>query len=150
MKIGDTVKSKATGKLYKVVAQKAGREGFLCDSITHDDSQYYFFDEEVDVVSEMEERVENIVRESVCEYCEKTLHMGKKVGKVDSCELMGNMPIIDEFSEKKIVPNGNNPVQYIRKYKDRYSLVTEFSNDEGTVILLPINYCPMCGRRLDK
>ena len=130
MKIGDTVKSKATGKLYKVVAQKEGREGFLCDSITHDDSQYYFFDEEVDVVSEIEECAENIVIESVCEYCEKTLHVGKKVGEVDSCELMENMLIIDENNKQKVYV----PIRQIAKslgyndYNGSYTTKSEEKN----------------------
>lgn len=66
MKVGDIVKSKATGKLYKIVSQKEGRNGFHCDSISNDDdSQYYFFDEEVDVISENEANEETISIENL-------------------------------------------------------------------------------------
>lgn len=57
MEIGDIVKSKATGRLYKVVGQKEGRKGYLCDAVEREDSQYYFFDEEVDIVSDTTEKV---------------------------------------------------------------------------------------------
>lgn len=47
MNVGDIVKSKSTGKLYKVIEQKS-QTGFVC---TDDDgSKYYFFESEVDVV----------------------------------------------------------------------------------------------------
>ena len=84
----------------------------------------------------------------MCEYCEKSKNTSKKVAETEFCELMENMPIIDEFTEKEIIADGNNPVQYIRRYKHMYFLVTEFADDEGNVILLPIKHCPICGRKL--
>lgn len=53
MNIGDTVKSKVTGKLYKVIEQKENRQGYVCES-ADDDKKYYFFEDEVEVVSEEE------------------------------------------------------------------------------------------------
>lgn len=84
----------------------------------------------------------------MCEYCEKVIGRGRKKTETEECELMKNFPIIDDFTEKEIQNNGENPVQYIRKYKGRYLLVTEFGNNDGDAILSRINYCPMCGRKL--
>ena len=84
----------------------------------------------------------------MCKYCEKVIATGKHVKDVIEAELMETLPIIDGFNEKPIENDGNNPVQYIRKYENRYSLITEFADDEGTILLLPINNCPMCGRTL--
>lgn len=50
MKLGDIVKSKNSGKLYKVVEQKEGRNGFACENA--DGDRYYFFDSEVEIVED--------------------------------------------------------------------------------------------------
>ena len=58
MKVGDTVRSKSTNLLYKVVQKKENREGYICDPVTaimYPDEKFYFFDDEVDVISENEE-----------------------------------------------------------------------------------------------
>lgn len=55
MKVGDTVKSKTTGYLYKVVEHKKDRDGYICESIESNE-RFYFFDEEVEVVSENAEK----------------------------------------------------------------------------------------------
>lgn len=58
MKVGDTVKSKSTNLLYKVVQKKENRAGYICEPVTaimHPDEKFYFFDDEVDVVSEKTE-----------------------------------------------------------------------------------------------
>ena len=85
----------------------------------------------------------------MCKYCEKKIATGNRVKEVIRVELMENLPIIDDFSEKPIENDRNNPVQYMRKYENKYSLITEFANGEGTVLLLHINNCPMCGRKLN-
>lgn len=84
----------------------------------------------------------------MCRYCEKVIGAGKPIDTGTQSELMECLPVIDEFSEKPIENNGNNPVQYIRRYGIRYSLITEFADEEGTVFLLPVHNCPMCGRSL--
>lgn len=86
----------------------------------------------------------------MCKYCETVKHTGGKVGNSAKYELMENLPIIDEYSEQAIVPDGENPVQYIRKYRDKFCLITELADGDGTVLLLPINNCPICGRKLGK
>lgn len=84
----------------------------------------------------------------MCVYCEKVTGKGRKITESDHVELMQNMTIYDDFTNKEIIHDGNSPVQYIRKYKQKYFLVTEFANDDGDVIVLPIQFCPMCGRKL--
>lgn len=88
----------------------------------------------------MEALQERIDRECGCEFC-------LPVSNAD-CELMKNFALKDDFSGKEIVDGGNHPAQYIRRYKKRYFLVTEFADDEGTCIVCEIKNCPMCGRNL--
>lgn len=83
---------------------------------------------------------EKLEREKGCELC-------LTVSNAD-CELMKNFSTKDDFSGKEIVDDGNHPAQYIRRYKKRYFLVTEFADDEGTCIVCEIKNCPMCGRNL--
>lgn len=84
----------------------------------------------------------------MCEYCEKVIGRGEKKTEIEECELMKNFPIMDEFTETEITNDGENPIQYIRKYYGRYLLVTEFGNNDDDTILFRINYCPICGRKL--
>ena len=78
----------------------------------------------------------------MCEYCEdKELYT--------DYIYMSSLPILDDFDEKPF-KDLDEICQYIRKSKENktYNLITEFPNDNGDVINLPINYCPMCGRKL--
>ena len=55
MKVGDTVRSKSTNLLYRVVEKKKNRAEYTCVPVTaimHPDEKFYFFDDEVDVVTE--------------------------------------------------------------------------------------------------
>ena len=64
MNVNDVVKSKATGKLYTVIKKKENRDGFLCSSLDSNDlGTYYFFEDEVEIVSEIEET--NALKESL-------------------------------------------------------------------------------------
>ena len=79
----------------------------------------------------------------MCEYCECKETNNKY-------NYMDNLPILDDFDEK---PFKNNKIyQYIRRLNKNktYNLITEFPNDNGDVINLPIKYCPMCGRKLEE
>ena len=65
MKPNDVVKSKATGKLYKVESRKEGREGYLCIPLNKEDNgTYYFFEDEVEIVASIAE----IKGEAVSDY----------------------------------------------------------------------------------
>lgn len=52
MEIGDIVRSNNTGRKYIVISKPRNKQGFICREIALKDSDYYFFDEEVEVVSE--------------------------------------------------------------------------------------------------
>ena len=77
----------------------------------------------------------------MCEYCEIDCKNNNEY------QYMNNMPVLDDF-DKKLLTGINRQYQYIRKSKKTYNLITELNNDEGDVLNLPINYCPMCGRKL--
>ena len=77
----------------------------------------------------------------MCKYCEIDCKNNNEY------QYMNNMPILDDFDEK-LITGTNRQYQYIRKSKKTYNLITELNNDEGDALNLPINYCPMCGRRL--
>lgn len=74
-----------------------------------------------------------------CEYCYEH--------KVMKNKLYPNLPIIDDFTEEEFFGN-DTPLQYIRKENNKYQLTTETQNSEGDVLILNLNYCPMCGRKL--
>ena len=77
----------------------------------------------------------------MCEYCERN--------KIFECELFSNLPITDDITGEYIGSyEDGNPLQYIRYLKNKYQIITEFNNDDGDVLSLDINYCPMCGRKL--
>jgi len=69
----------------------------------------------------------------MCEYCEKG--NGKKY------VLYSNLPIKDDFNKEDIE---GNQIQYIRKDINKHFLVTETNNEDGDVLILEINYCPLC------
>lgn len=73
----------------------------------------------------------------MCQYCEN--------GNGKEFKLYSNLPIQDDFDKEYIE---NNQLQYIRQDKQKYFLVTETNNEDGDVLILEINYCPMCGRKL--
>lgn len=52
MEIGDIVRSNKTGREYIVISKPRNKQGFICREIKPENSDYYFFDEEVKVVSE--------------------------------------------------------------------------------------------------
>ena len=52
MKIGDIVRSNKTGREYIVISKPRNKQGFVCREINPENTSYYFFDEEVTVVSE--------------------------------------------------------------------------------------------------
>lgn len=82
---------------------------------------------------------------STCPYCYNTNKIGNRI-RVK--ELMGNLPIINDLTNEPI-PIDENPQQYIQKYRNKYSLVTQFGdyeNEKG--ILCQIFFCPICGRNL--
>lgn len=82
----------------------------------------------------------------MCEYCEN-----EKFEKRHKNELYKNFPIKDDYTEKYIDTNKDNtPIQYIRKNSNKYFLITELINEDGDVISADINYCPMCGRKLNQ
>ena len=52
MKIGDVVKSKRTGKLYKIVEEEIDKiKGYTCEPVKREDSRYYFRESEIDIVT---------------------------------------------------------------------------------------------------
>ena len=55
MNIGDVVKSKLTGNLFKVLEKKDDREGFLCGLLGNENDRFYFFESEVDILSDNKE-----------------------------------------------------------------------------------------------
>ena len=77
----------------------------------------------------------------MCKYCE--LDSNNK----NYYQYMDNLPVLDDYDET-LLTGGNRVYQYIRKSDRRYSLISELNNDSGDVLNLPINYCPMCGRKL--
>ena len=80
----------------------------------------------------------------MCEYCEY-----KELYK--DYIYMSSLPILDDF-DKKPFEDLDEIYQYIRQSNKNktYNLITEFPNDNGDVINLPIKYCPMCGRKLEE
>lgn len=55
MGIGDIVRSKRSGKLYRVVEEKIDEiKGYTCEPVKREDSRYYFRESEIDVVTEKE------------------------------------------------------------------------------------------------
>ncbi len=53
MKIGDIVRSKRTGRLYKVMEEEREQiKGYTCEPVKREDSRYYFREAEVEVVTE--------------------------------------------------------------------------------------------------
>lgn len=82
-----------------------------------------------------------LARHEGCECC-------SPVSDAD-CELMKSFAVMDDYSGKEIANDVDNPTQYIRRYKKKYYLVTEFADDAGTVINCEISNCPMCGRKLE-
>lgn len=80
----------------------------------------------------------------MCKYCEKEKFENKYAN-----ELFKSLPLKDDYTDKSLNPyKEGNPVQYIRKNKAKYKLITELANEDGDVLNIDINYCPMCGRRL--
>ena len=82
----------------------------------------------------------------MCKYCDMT-----EVDIKNSSDYYIHKPfnLIDDYSQKVLVPNGNNPIMYLREYKkDIWSLICEFADDKGTVVEMKINNCPKCGRKL--
>ena len=47
MEIGDIVRSNKTGREYIVISKPRNKQGFICREITHKNSDFYFYDEEV-------------------------------------------------------------------------------------------------------
>ena len=80
----------------------------------------------------------------MCEYCNEY-----KEKKEHEYMYMDNLPVLDDYDEK-LITGINRQFQYIRKSikLNSYSLITEVNNEDGDVLNLPINYCPMCGRKL--
>lgn len=74
----------------------------------------------------------------MCKYCEN--------GDGEEYVLYSNLPIKDDFNKEDIE---DNQIQYIRKDINKHFLVTETNNEDGDVLILEINYCPMCGRKLE-
>lgn len=79
-----------------------------------------------------------------CKYCQR-----ENFEKEYKNELYLNLPIKDDYSEEYIdINEEDKPIQYIRENDKTYYLITEFNNEEGDVISLKINYCPICGRKV--
>lgn len=77
----------------------------------------------------------------MCKHCES-----KENNK--EMQLMENLPIKDDYTDKLIEPDGISPQQYIRKQHGRYFLVTEYGDDnDGGVTSCEIFFCPICGRK---
>lgn len=86
----------------------------------------------------------------MCEYCDMTL-----VNVENACKdyfIHKSFYIIDEHTRKCIKADGEHPVMYLREYRTDgsrvWSLICEFADDEGTVIEMPVIYCPKCGDNL--
>lgn len=76
----------------------------------------------------------------MCKYCNEE-------NNNKEYQYMDDMPVLDDFDEK-LITGTYRQHQYIRKSQKAYNLITELNDDEGNVLNLPINYCPMCGRKL--
>ena len=91
---------------------------------------------------ELDDEELEATRKKKCKYCENGI-------KKEKTEFYFSLPIMDDFTKKYIdVYENGSPVQYIRKYKNKYQLTTELVNDDGDVLTVDIAYCPMCGRKL--
>lgn len=85
----------------------------------------------------------------MCKYCESVVYSSQNVKTKETWELMENLPIQDDFSLKYIIYDENKPVQYIRRCRNKYFLITEFGNTDGTAISVEIIACPMCNRKFN-
>lgn len=58
--------------------------------------------------------------------------------------------IQNDETKKAIRADGNNPVVYLREYRknEKWSIVCEFADVNGTVVEIPVSFCPMCGKKL--
>lgn len=86
----------------------------------------------------------------MCDYCDIT-----DVNIKHACKeyfIHKSFFLVDEHTHELLKDTGYNPVMYLREYRDldRWSLICEFADDNGTVIEAPISYCPRCGRTLMK
>lgn len=86
----------------------------------------------------------------MCEYCDMTL-----VDKEHTCDdyfIHKPFKIKDEHTKKRIKANGEYPIMYLREYRPSgshiWSLICEFADDGGTIIEMPVIYCPRCGDKL--
>lgn len=86
----------------------------------------------------------------MCEHCDMTL-----VNVETACKdyfIHKPFYIRDEHTGRRIKANGNYPMMYLREYRNvgshTWSLICEFADDNGTVVEMPIIYCPRCGDKL--
>lgn len=71
MKIGDIVRSKRSGKLYKVVEEEIGQiKGYTCEPVKREDAKYYFRESEVEAV--IEKKAIMTLNEAI-EHCEEKI-----------------------------------------------------------------------------
>lgn len=84
----------------------------------------------------------------MCEYCDMTL-----VDVEHACEdyfIHKPFCLRDEHTNKRIKADGNHSLMYLREYRKAkvWSIICEFADDYGTVVEIPIIYCPRCGNKL--
>ena len=85
----------------------------------------------------------------MCEYCDMTL-----VDVEHACkDYFVHKPFhIRNDTGKRIKANGDYPIMYLREYRQSgshtWSLICEFADDKGTIIEMPVIYCPRCGNKL--
>ncbi len=78
MKIGDIVRSKRTGELYKVVEEEIETiMGYTCEPVKREDSRYYFRESEVEIATEkkgmmtLDEAIKHCEEKIDCTECGK-------------------------------------------------------------------------------
>lgn len=86
----------------------------------------------------------------MCEYCDMTL-----VDIENSCDeyfIHKPLNLRNDSTYRRIKADGNHPIMYLREYRQSkthtWSLVCEFADEAGTVVVTPIVYCPRCGDKL--
>lgn len=99
---------------------------------------------------EAEEAAKLKTKKSTCEYCDMT-----SVNKEHACKdyfIHKSFSLIDAHTKKHIEADGTHPEMYLREYRNEglhlWSLIVEFADEAGTVVELPISYCPICGNKL--
>lgn len=84
----------------------------------------------------------------MCEFCDMT-----SVNLEHACNeyfIHKSFNIQNDETKKTIKEDGNNPVIYLREYRknEKWSIVCELADKNGTVIETPVVFCPKCGRKL--